>query len=122
MLPIVIPENLISLFKYWQGGIKVGMTYQNELYLQLRTYNLERRLEVYDDGYKLSKKGNQVCITVNKTSYTLWQTIRSWTASSESLQAANSNTEIRKSPLNDFIPQEFSSGSHASTQQKKALV
>lgn len=77
MLPIVIPEEIVNLFKYWQEGIKVGMTYQNELYFQFKTYNSDRRLEAYDEGYQLSEDGKQVCITVNTDGYTLWQNLRS---------------------------------------------
>ncbi|NER81821.1 MAG: hypothetical protein F6K42_20110 [Leptolyngbya sp. SIO1D8] len=77
MLPIVIPEELVSLFKYWREGIQVGMAYRNELYAQLRIYDSDKRLVAYEDGYRLSETGSQVCITVNESGYTLWQSLRS---------------------------------------------
>ena len=77
MLPIVVPETLITAFKYWQSGIKVGMSYQNELYVQLKTYTTDERLAAYDDGYKVAKMNLRACITVNMKGYTLWQSLRS---------------------------------------------
>ncbi|MBE7383442.1 MAG: hypothetical protein F6J95_018755 [Leptolyngbya sp. SIO1E4] len=80
MLPIVIPEELVSSFKYWQEGIKVGMAYQNELYAQLKIYGPDKRLDAYEYGYQLSEAGNQVCITVTTSGYTLWKSLRSFSS------------------------------------------
>lgn len=76
MLPIVIPEGLIRPFNYWHEGIRVGMTYHNELYVQLEIYSLEARSEAYEQGFRLAAKGKQVCITVADQGYTLWQNLR----------------------------------------------
>ncbi|MEM0981715.1 MAG: hypothetical protein AAGH78_15760 [Cyanobacteria bacterium P01_H01_bin.58] len=78
MLPIVISEDLVSLFKYWQGDVRAGMLYRNELYTQLRTYNSESRLDAYEDGCRLSGAGWQVCITVAPSGYTLWKSLRAF--------------------------------------------
>lgn len=78
MLPIVIPEDLVSLFKYWQEGVRAGMLYRNELYMQLRIYNSESRLSAYEDGCRLSGAGWQVCITVAPSGYTLWKSLRAF--------------------------------------------
>ncbi|MEL6384534.1 MAG: hypothetical protein AAFQ89_19170 [Cyanobacteria bacterium J06626_18] len=76
MLPIVIPEKLAVIFKYWQSEIKVGMRYQYELYTHLRNYTLDQRLEAYDDAYQLSEMSLKACITVTNKGYTLWQSLR----------------------------------------------
>lgn len=77
MVPIVIPETLITPFKYWHGSVQTGMTYQNELYIQVSNYSLERRLDAYEEGFRLGANGGQVCITVTSAGYTLWQSLRS---------------------------------------------
>lgn len=77
MTPIVIPETLIKSFKYWHEGIQVGMTYRNELYVQLKRYDSEKRLDAYEEGFKLCRGAAQVCITVTDAGYTLWQNLRS---------------------------------------------
>ena len=81
MLPIVIPEKLTSLFKYWCQDIRFGMFYGNELYTQVSVYAPDKRMAAYDDAYRLSEAGSLVCITVAPTGYTLWQSLRSFSAS-----------------------------------------
>lgn len=77
MLPSVIPEALIAAFKYWQEGVKVGMFYNNELFTQVKTYNLADRLAAYEDACELSDQGIQVCVTVSDREYCLWQSLKS---------------------------------------------
>lgn len=84
MLPVVIPEELISLFKYWQEEVRVGMMYQNELYEKIRVYALDNRLTAYEDSYHLASINNKLlCITVSPSGYTLWQCLRSRPADEE---------------------------------------
>lgn len=77
MLPIVIPEEFVSSFKYWHEGIQVGMTYRNELYAKIKVYSLDKRLEAYEYSCQLAGSGGTtLCITVSKSGYTLWQSLR----------------------------------------------
>jgi hypothetical protein len=77
MLPIVIPEELVSLFQYWQEDVKAGMMYQNELYQKIRVYALNSCLVAYEDSYQLAARDNKLlCITVSSSGYTLWQCLR----------------------------------------------
>jgi hypothetical protein len=75
--PMVIDECLISCFKYWDGSVKQGMRYNQELYGLLQTYEADERLQAYTVAYNQAEQGNLICITVSKTSYRLWLGLRS---------------------------------------------
>ena len=87
MLPSVIPESVIETFKYWQDQIKVGMYYQNELYMQVKSYKSTERLKAYDHAYQLSEEGVHVCLTASDKGYCLWQNLRP--TSSEPVSKSN---------------------------------
>ncbi len=81
MFPNVIPESVISRFKYWDDTVKEGMFFQNRLYTPIRRFNSKERLAAYDMGCQISGQGVKVCISVvesgARSGYVLWQELRS---------------------------------------------
>lgn len=77
MLPLIVVEELISAFKFWNNGIHEGMHYRNDFYLSLRQFALAERSEAYHRATQESSKGLKVCVTVSKTHYTVWVELRS---------------------------------------------
>ncbi|MDX2096659.1 MAG: hypothetical protein SFW36_02700 [Leptolyngbyaceae cyanobacterium bins.59] len=75
-LPTLIDESLIRPFKFWDWGIKVGMIYNSDLYMFCESFRLQQRLQAYDAGYQKIQKGQRVCITASKTSYSVWMTLQ----------------------------------------------
>lgn len=76
-LPIVVDEEMVTPFKYWNGTIHEGMYYSNELYRYDQAYDLDERLKAYENAYTQAELGLTVCITVSKDSYKLWTGLRS---------------------------------------------
>ncbi|XGV98708.1 MAG: hypothetical protein ACAF41_07160 [Leptolyngbya sp. BL-A-14] len=74
---------MVSLFKYWNDGIKQGMRYGSELYTHAQSYSASERLKAYDAAYGHIAQGSTVCITVSKTHYSLWLCLRSRNGSNE---------------------------------------
>jgi hypothetical protein len=77
MLPTVIPESLITPFKYWLEGVQEGMYHNNDLFTLVRVYDLDKRDQVYLYACELADDGIQVCITVSQLRYCLWQNLKS---------------------------------------------
>lgn len=77
MLPLIVVEELISTFKFWNQGIHDGMLYRNDFYIGLQQFPLADRSQAYRQATQESNKGFKVCITVSKTHYTIWVEMRS---------------------------------------------
>ncbi len=77
ILPLVINEEQVSPFTYWREGIQKGICYNQELYAHFQTYSVYDRLKAYDIAYEQSSQGMAVCITVSKTHYKIWLSLRS---------------------------------------------
>jgi hypothetical protein len=75
--PLVLDECLVSLFRYWNQEIRQGMRHNNELFALFHTFPAEERLKAYALGYEQSESGATICITVSKTSYRVWISLRS---------------------------------------------
>lgn len=82
MLPTVIPEILITPFKYWTEGIQEGMYHDNELFTLVKVYGPDRRAQAYEDACRLADTDIQICITVSELRYCLWQNLKSYAAKS----------------------------------------
>lgn len=83
MLPIVIPETLITPFKYWTEGIQEGMYHDNDLFTLVKVYGPDRRTQAYEDACQLADNDIQICITVSDLRYCLWQNLKSCTPQSQ---------------------------------------
>lgn len=77
MLPSVINENLVQLFKYWSEGVKEGMNHQGELYAHVRSYPSDARLQAYELGCEMAQKGMQICVTCSQSGYKVWMNMKS---------------------------------------------
>ena len=77
MIPSVIREDLVNLFKYWNDGVRDGMNLSGELYAHVRSYANESRLEAYQLGCELAEKGMQVCLTCSSSRYAVWINLKS---------------------------------------------
>lgn len=85
MLPTVISDCMIVTFKYWQGDVKVGMHYQNELFTHVRSYEPAKRLQAYDDACELSEQDLHVCLTASEQGYRLWKNLKSYDSRHDSM-------------------------------------
>ncbi|PSN14831.1 hypothetical protein C7293_09855 [filamentous cyanobacterium CCT1] len=77
MLPLIVVEDLISAFKFWNKGIHEGMLYRNDFYISRYQFALSDRSEAYRRATEESNKGFKVCVTVSKTHYRVWVEMRS---------------------------------------------
>lgn len=76
-LPSVVNEDLVHPFKYWNEKIQQGIRYNNELYALFQSYSIDERLRAYGIAYEHAEQGTHVCITVSKTRYSIWLSLRS---------------------------------------------
>lgn len=78
MLPLVIKEEQIFAFKFWfNGTIRNGMYYQNELFCRLETFDASKRPQVYQLGCKLAQKNVLVALSSSTQTCSLWGSLRS---------------------------------------------
>lgn len=75
--PLVINEDVVTLFKYWQGELQEGMRCGQELYRHFRSFGRHDRLRAYDLGWKLAQAGHPVCVTCSNQRYAIWVSLRS---------------------------------------------
>ncbi|MGB3139096.1 MAG: hypothetical protein WBG38_10840 [Nodosilinea sp.] len=80
MLPLLVVEDLVSAFKFWNKGIHEGIFYRNDFYVSRYRAALSDRLKAYHCATQESVKGFKVCVTVSKTHYTVWVDMRSYLA------------------------------------------
>ncbi|PSB27256.1 hypothetical protein [Stenomitos frigidus] len=88
-LPLVINESQVRPFKYWQEGIQQGIRYNNDLYAHFQSYSKTERLKAYDIASEQAQKGVSVCMTVSKTHYTIWLSLRSLSHATHGNQLLN---------------------------------
>jgi hypothetical protein len=78
VLPQVISESQIFVFKFWFGdSIRYGMYHQGELFCRLGTYDVSKRPQVYQFACKLTQKQALTVITSNTYDCSLWGSLRS---------------------------------------------
>jgi len=78
VLPQVINENQVFIFKFWfSNTIRYGMYYQNELFCRLNTYPLARRAHAYQLACKLNQQNAVVLISCTPDNCSLWGSLRS---------------------------------------------
>lgn len=76
-LPPIVNEAIVSKFFYWNCRLQQGMQYRNELYTLLESFATHDRLKACDIGCEHQSQGIDVCITVTKTTYSVWLNLRS---------------------------------------------
>ncbi|WP_052050919.1 hypothetical protein [Leptolyngbya sp. KIOST-1] len=77
MVPSVVDESLVQPFKYWDKTIQKGIFYNQELYIQLRSFAKDERLKAYEAAFEQSQQGVITCISVSPSHYTIWLRLRS---------------------------------------------
>ena len=77
MLPLIVDENKILIFKFWfEGDIQDGMAYRGELFCRLQTFALAYRPQVYQFGCRLIRQGISAALTSGDESCSLWVSLR----------------------------------------------
>lgn len=77
MLPLVIAESKIFVFKFWfDGDIKEGMCYQNELFCRLQQFDIHDRVQVYHLGCRLASQEVLIAFTASAEQCSLWVSLR----------------------------------------------
>jgi hypothetical protein len=77
IFPIVVPQDAVYVFCYWQDGLQEGMRYKNELYRLVGRYPAEERLAAYGKSAELIDQGKELCMTTARgMEYSLWQALR----------------------------------------------
>jgi hypothetical protein len=75
--PLVIPEQQVSLFKFYMNhAVQDGMSYGGELYGLAREFTISDRLKAYQFGCKLFEQGIPALISVSKQRYVVWINLR----------------------------------------------
>ncbi|MBD1860570.1 MULTISPECIES: hypothetical protein [Trichocoleus] len=77
MLPFVVDERKILIFKFWFGdSVQDGLSYQGELFCRLQTLELQYRPQLYHFGCKLAQQGTSVVISSSLNTCSLWISLR----------------------------------------------
>lgn len=77
MLPVVLSENVVNLFKfYMDGSICEGMRYNGELYGLAREFSGSHRLKGYQIACELAEQGTPVVVTAADDRYAIWISLR----------------------------------------------
>ena len=77
MLPFVIDERKILIFKFWfDNKVQDGLSYQGELFCRLQTLELRYRPQLYHFGCKLSQQGTSIVISSGINTCSLWISLR----------------------------------------------
>ncbi len=92
--PRVIPEDLVSRFRYWSETVREGMCFDGELYTCFRSFSAAHRLNAYAEAYEQIEQGNTVCVTASDTHYIIWFCLRAHVPT----QDISGNPDL---PLND---------------------
>ncbi|MBD2428780.1 hypothetical protein [Phormidium sp. FACHB-1136] len=77
MLPKVLEERRIQIFKFWFGGsLQDGAHYHNELYYRALTVESAKRTRLYHLACKLSEQGGAVVVSLDNDQCSLWISLR----------------------------------------------
>lgn len=77
MLPKILEERRIQVFKFWFGGaLQDGAHYHNELYYRALTVETNHRTRLYHLACKLSEKGGAVVVSLDDQQCSLWISLR----------------------------------------------
>ncbi len=77
MLPKVVRETDVHVFKFWfNGALQDGLHHDNELFYRALVVDTEKRPRLYHMGCKLSEQGGTTLITITDQSCSLWLSLR----------------------------------------------
>ncbi|NET08765.1 MAG: hypothetical protein F6K16_29525 [Symploca sp. SIO2B6] len=73
---ILVRDNDVQKFCYWENGICQGMQYANDFYKYVATVCESNRLEAYSLSNELLESGETVCLTISEEGYSVWRCLR----------------------------------------------
>jgi hypothetical protein len=80
MLPKVLKDNQVQVFKFWFGGaLQDGTHYHNELYYRALSVEAPQRTRLYHLACKFSRQGAETLVSVSDARCSLWISLRSQT-------------------------------------------
>jgi hypothetical protein len=77
VLPLVIDEKKLLIFKFWfEDHIQEGMSYKGELFCRLQTFPVTLRPQVYQFSCRLLRQGTLVALTSGSETCSVWVSLR----------------------------------------------
>ncbi len=87
MLPKVLPESRIQVFKFWfNGALQDGTHYANELYYRGLTVEVDKRTRLYHLACKFSEQRAVALVSIDDKQCSLWISLRSQMMATQLLQ------------------------------------
>jgi hypothetical protein len=87
MLPKVLPESRVQVFKFWfNGALQDGTHHYNELYYRALTVEADKRTRLYHLACKFSEQRAEALVSVTKDQCSLWISLRSQKMAAQLLQ------------------------------------
>ena len=87
MLPKVLPESRVQVFKFWFNGVlQDGTHYSNELYYRALTVESTRRTRLYHLACKFSEQQAGALVSIADDQCSLWISLRSQMMAAQLLQ------------------------------------
>ncbi len=87
MLPKVLPESRIQVFKFWfNGALQDGTHHANELYYRALTVEADKRTRLYHLACKLSEQQAGALVSITTSHCSLWISLRSQQMAAQLLQ------------------------------------
>jgi hypothetical protein len=78
MLPKVLRDSQIQIFKFWfDGALQDGTHYRNELYYRALSVETHQRMRLYHLACKFAKQGAETLVTLSDNRCSLWISLRS---------------------------------------------
>ncbi|MCU0524834.1 MAG: hypothetical protein MUF72_08425 [Elainella sp. Prado103] len=107
METLLINEQFVSQFKFWQDGqIRSGMRFRKDLFECISQFNQHQRHQAFDLAWRLSLAGREVVVTVSPTQYTVWGNLRVSTPSPSLESVLSTNISNLTLPVPRFLMQE----------------
>ncbi|PZO41291.1 MAG: hypothetical protein DCF21_06640 [Leptolyngbya sp.] len=87
MLPKVLPESQVQVFKFWfNGALQDGTHHYNELYYRALTVEAEKRTRLYHLACRFSEQQAGALVSVADNQCSLWISLRSQMMAAQLLQ------------------------------------
>lgn len=89
MLPHILSENRLRTFKFWfNGGVRDGLHYQNELYYRAKQVDTAQRSHLYRLACRLADQQANIVLSATDQQYSLWVNLRNQKLAVMSLRQA----------------------------------
>jgi hypothetical protein len=97
---LLINEQFVSQFKYWQEGqIRTGMQFRSDLFEYIEAFSHRQRHAAFDLAWRLTEAGREPIITASINRYIVWANLKVLAAQSPSDRASpSSETKLSASP------------------------